>query len=62
MTFSIFKESKALPAVAVETVVVVVLAVVAVVVKGVKRNRCTVPFGIAACMSCCPGPGRIVTP
>lgn len=30
--------------------------------KGVKRKRCTWPFGIDACMSCCPGPGMTVTP
>lgn len=29
---------------------------------GVKRNRCTWPLGMAACMSCCPGLGTTVTP
>lgn len=38
------------------------LAAVADVDSGVKRKRWTVPFGIAACMSCCPGPGRTVIP
>ena len=45
-----------------------VTAVLAVVVgvgtdaPGVKRKRCTWPLGMAACMSCCPGPGMTVTP
>lgn len=50
-----------LPA-AVEAVAGLLLLVVAVVDSGVKRNRWTVPLGIAACMSCCPGPGRTVIP
>ncbi len=29
---------------------------------GVNRNRWTWPLGMAACMSCWPGPGMIVTP
>lgn len=32
------------------------------VAPGVKRKRCTWPLGMAACMSCCPGPGMTVTP
>lgn len=57
-----FRQAQVLPAAVVETVVVVLLVAVAVVASGVKRNRWTVPFGIAACISCCPGPGSIVTP
>lgn len=54
--------TKSIPDVEVETVVEVVLATVAAVDNGVNRKRWMVPFGIAACINCWPGPGITVTP
>lgn len=47
---------------AVEVEVTAVLAAVEPGGRGVNRNLWMVPFGIAACINCCPGLGITVTP